>query len=414
MASESSPPNQDAHPVAAPSGPPGGRSLRIGMLAPGYPSGAEGDYRGIFVQQMVRHLKARGHRVYVLTSRIYPGDRPFQRVDDAEQVHRFRFWSEGKLLAEYKYVPVWRMLTYMASAFLKGLWVFARYRCDLVHTHFLLPTGVIGAAQAMVLRRPHLLTVHGSDVRMAAGKRVMRPLARWTVRHTGMITAAAHHLAEGCREIGAPEDHLAVMPMGIQDIFLDPPVDAPPRPGGVLCTRTLMEDPYNVSQLIRAMGVLKERGSTATCTLMGDGPDRAALEALTNQLGLEDVVTFAGWAAPETLAGAMASYPVYVSASRSDGASVSLMEAMAAGAFPVVSDIEANREWIRDGENGLLFPLDDPAALADSIERALGDEALRSSARQANRRIARESFTWDAIAARLEELYYQLVGRRKR
>ena len=53
----------------------GREKFRIGMLCPGYPSGAPGDYRGIFIQHMVQALKARGHRVCVLTSRIRPEDR---------------------------------------------------------------------------------------------------------------------------------------------------------------------------------------------------------------------------------------------------------------------------------------------------------------------------------------------------
>src|SRR4029079_13645664 len=89
---------------------------------------------------------------------------------------------------------------------------------------------------------------------------------------------------------------------------------------------------------------------------------------------------------------------VYVSASRSDSTSQSLLEAMAAGALPVVSDIPGNREWVTDGERanagdrrglvGLaqLFAPGDAQGLADAVERALGGAAWAGRARGAHAR----------------------------
>jgi glycosyltransferase involved in cell wall biosynthesis len=99
---------------------------------------------------------------------------------------------------------------------------------------------------------------------------------------------------------------------------------------------------------------------------------------------------------------------VYVSTSLSDSTSVSLLEAMAAGTFPVVTDIEANHEWIDDGENGFLVPVDDPAALADRIHRALADRALRERGRRLNQARIRERASWqdnmDEVCALFERL----------
>ena len=64
---------------------------------------------------------------------------------------------------------------------------------------------------------------------------------------------------------------------------------------------------------------------------------------------------------------------IYLSASLSDSTSVSLLEAMASCAVPVVSDIEGNREWVGEGEGARLFPPGDSAALARALEHALDD-----------------------------------------
>lgn len=383
------------------------QSLRIGMLAPGYPSGQPGDYRGIFVQQMVHYLKEQGHRVCVLTSRIQPGDEPFRKVDEAEEVHRFRFWSEGKILAEYQHIPVARMTTYLASALLAGQRVFSNAECDLIHTHFLLPTGVIGAALAGWLRKPHVLSVHGSDMRMVMRKKYLRPLARWAIARSRIITATALHQVEPLRALGAPEERVIKMSMGIHEAFVQGAngTPAPRLPKSIISTRSLIEATYNISQLICAMRIVIAHDPEVRLTVAGVGPDREKLEKLTHELLLEDHVRFIGWASPEQLARHLREHQLYVSTSRGDGASISLFEAMVSGAFPVLSDIPANREWVRHGENGLLFPLDDPGALARMILEALGNPEMIRQGMAINRETALKSFTWPAIARRLEALY---------
>ena len=91
---------------------------------------------------------------------------------------------------------------------------------------------------------------------------------------------------------------------------------------------------------------------------------------------------------------------IYLSASLSDSTSVSLLEAMACGAVPVVSDIDGNREWVAEGEGARLFAPGDPGSLARALERALDDPAWRESARAAQpardrgaRRLEREHGT---------------------
>ena len=87
-------------------------------------------------------------------------------------------------------------------------------------------------------------------------------------------------------------------------------------------------------------------------------------------LGLGARVEFSGLLAPEALARAYRRSAVFVSVPVSDGTSVSLLEAMAAGCLPVLSDLPANREWVQDGRDGLLVAGLD--GLTAALERAIG------------------------------------------
>jgi glycosyltransferase involved in cell wall biosynthesis len=134
-----------------------------------------------------------------------------------------------------------------------------------------------------------------------------------------------------------------------------------------------------------------------------------ALESRVRALGIADCVTFVGRVPHERLAALLAEATVYVSTSRSDSTSISLLEAMASGAVPVVSDIAGNREWLEEGRGGRFFPVGDAKALAAALVAALGDEPFRRAARTRNRDKVETDGDWNANVARIEARYAALL-----
>jgi glycosyltransferase involved in cell wall biosynthesis len=125
-------------------------------------------------------------------------------------------------------------------------------------------------------------------------------------------------------------------------------------------------------------------------------------------------VSFVGFArGPEELAALLGEAAVYVSVPSSDGTSVTLLEAMTAGAYPIVSDLEANREWIGP-EGGSVVPPGKAAPLADAIVDALNDPTRRASAAERNLDLVRQEGSWETNMARMECAYRALArGGRK-
>ena len=106
----------------------------------------------------------------------------------------------------------------------------------------------------------------------------------------------------------------------------------------------------------------------------------------------------------------LANHHIYVSTARSDTTSVSLLEAMACGLFPVVTDIPANREWIDDGHNGRLFPAGDAAALGQALVGAWSEAGLRRAARERNLEIVRSRARWQDTMEGPRRLMRRLAG----
>ncbi len=161
------------------------------------------------------------------------------------------------------------------------------------------------------------------------------------------------------------------------------------------------------SPLLTANGLL----SAVSLLLVGDGPERGALEELARSLGIADRVRFAGFQAdPQPLLKAM---DLFVLSSRSEGLSMGLLEAMAAGVPVAVTDVGANREVIENGACGILLP-EDEALWPGVLGAALADRGrLQSMAERARGRVEAH-YSLQATLDGYENLYCRLAGTGRR
>ena len=159
--------------------------------------------------------------------------------------------------------------------------------------------------------------------------------------------------------------------------------------------------------LIDAFARLRGARPDAHLTLIGDGPERAALEEHAARLDLERAVTFAGERAE--VAPLLAAFDVFALASLSEGISLTLLEAASAGLPVVATRVGGNEEVVVDGETGFLVPASDPLALADALAEvaARPDRATMGAAGRA--RVERR-FSVERMARIYAELYTEVLG----
>jgi glycosyltransferase involved in cell wall biosynthesis len=225
---------------------------------------------------------------------------------------------------------------------------------------------------------------YGSSARAA----IMPAVARWVLRRSDFVFSWATHMTERLVALGANPERIMTLPRGIDTSVFSVPDDPVPPDGELrlVSTRSLKKV-YQIDRLIDAAALLQAEGTPVRVTVIGDGLERSALEQLRDERSLTSRVEFAGVLGKPDVASHLKSHDVYVSLTRSDGVSSSLLEAMATGIVPIVSDIEANRTWIVDGDNGLLVEPGDTRAVAQAIRRAGSDEALRHRCRTDNPRL---------------------------
>ena len=139
--------------------------MNILFLTNAYPD-FDDSYRGIFIKKMAVLLEEKGYKITVVTPKIYRDSRFFEEKDGVS-IYRFPFFSRNKLLIEYEKVPYFRMVLYFLSGLVVTGYVILRRKCSLIHAHWAIPTGLIGALAGSLLGKPLVVTIHGSDFRMA-------------------------------------------------------------------------------------------------------------------------------------------------------------------------------------------------------------------------------------------------------
>lgn len=142
--------------------------------------------------------------------------------------------------------------------------------------------------------------------------------------------------------------------------------------------------------------------------IVGDGEERAHLELMAEELGIADRTRFFGFR-KDRLA-FLKGFDAFVLPSRLEGIPRCLMEAMAAGAPVVATDIAGCRDLIHHGETGLLFPLEDDKRLAEEIVRVASNDVLRSALRDKGRSFILGNFSAESMARQYESLYDALTG----
>lgn len=290
--------------------------------------------------------------------------------------------------------------------------IIARFRPHIINAHFLPNYGMIAA---MIHRTPWILSTWGSDIMLLPEK---SPFHRWRTRYVlrraTFVTSDAEIMSSKLIALGCDPARILTVPYGV-DLERFRPAEGPHAGAGprLLSTRKL-EPVYNIETIIDAFAHIRSACPAATLLVVGSGSMKQSLLTRARRSPAGDAIEFRDEVRHEAIPELLRTHDVYLSMSRSDTTSVSLLEAMACGIFPVISDIPANREWIRDGEGGFLVPADDPHALAAAVKRAWADRNARERARSHNAAAVKERANWYENMARVNALFGRAIGEARR
>ncbi len=192
-----------------------------------------------------------------------------------------------------------------------------------------------------------------------------------------------------------PKGKVAVVPYGCDLSTFHYLVERDFREPKILVTRNWTYLHSNIL-IVEALKILHENEFEFSCIFLGDGPELRKVKSANSHLPFFSRLEFLGNKSPSEIATLMQASNFYVSASTSDGSSVSLMEALASGMVCLVSDFPSNLEWITNRESGFLFKNGSSENLAGALSEILTKSSFELSALAAEgQRIALRRADWN-------------------
>lgn len=322
-------------------------------------------------------MAVKGHKLTVVTMG-FPG-LPSHEVHDGLEIFRLQCLRRR----EHVCMP-WEQYSYILAAkdFLRKH--LRTHTYDVCHTHFVIPTGPVAKWVRQNYGIPYVLTAHGSDVEghnqkkyMKVMHRLLRPAWKGIVREAYAAAAPSVYLI-GLMNKEMRSGKYLFIPNGVESAKFRTEKQ---RKEKCILLMGRMQPGKNFQTVFRALAMLPETVREGwRVEILGDGPLMGELRELCTQLDLDSQVSFRGWVenGSEDQISCLKRAAVYISASRFENCPVAVLEAIAAGCYPLLSDIAGHRQFFSGDEDRVFFPADDAAALSGKLQAVMREELWKA------------------------------------
>jgi glycosyltransferase involved in cell wall biosynthesis len=362
------------------------------------------DASNIHTQRWVKYFADKGHEVHLISTTPFEGD----NIGNIELYLLRRVRPRIRIISA---------LIDTLSCIVQIRKLVRKIKPDILHAHYISENGFLAALSGF---HPLVLTGWGSDVLVQPQQsRIYRYFVEFALKRADLITSDGENMIEEMIKLGADPDKINYLLHGVDTQEFNPQAkslkeehemfDSPL----VISARTLMPI-YNLETLIQSVPLVLAQIPKVKFVIAGDGSQKYYLGDLAQSLGVLESVSFIGRIPRKELPYYLAAADVYVSTSLSDTTSVSLLEAMACGLAPVVTDVGDVRKWIKSGENGFIIPIKRPDLLAEKIICLLENGELREKMAKANRQLIEERADYEQEMGKMGKLYEELIRRSRR
>lgn len=226
------------------------------------------------------------------------------------------------------------------------------FKPHIIHLH---QAGTYAFIPLLIIKKfniPVVLTTWGSDILISPNKFIYKKLVQFVLKNSNIITSDSFYVAYKIKELIKNLDkEIVIANFGVKTSLCS----SNTKKENIIYSNRLHKDIYNIDIIIKMFYEFnKRRNEKYKLIVAGDGDLKNYYIDLVKKLNLEDYVQFVGWLDSEKNFYYYNISKIYISLPKSDATSISLLESMACGCIPIVSNIPANLEWIIDGLNGIV------------------------------------------------------------
>jgi glycosyltransferase involved in cell wall biosynthesis len=343
------------------------------------------------IKSYIDFLQSKGHQVFWFA---FQG--PIQNIN-VETFDISRGVQVKNKLSKWKY--------FLASSKLKKL--LHQIKPDILHGHYVTSSGVISLLSGF---KPVVLTVHGSDLILSEKSLLWRKILKTAFNRAALINVVSDQLEALTRKLGVPDSKIFKSTFGVDiESFNFKPFSQLSSPPKLICTRGLGKV-YDPLSIVNACKILKQKKVDFALSFAASGPMEPQVRDAVEKENLQDQIRFLGGYENSELPQLLHSHDIYISATHWDGTSISLLEAMASGIFPIVSRVPGNLAWLKDDKTSLMFTCGKGEELARKIQFVLSNPELIRSATELNRKLVEKDANREINLLKLEQKYYEVIN----
>ena len=373
---------------------------------------SEGDAAGSFILRLAVALRSENVNVRV----VAPAGPGLPSSDEIEgiSIERFRYAPRRYEKLAYtgnmandvasSWTARLALVGFLGSDFIHSVRVRRSFEPELVHAHWWFPNGVVGTWVSGLAHIPLVTTLHGTDVRLVRKVGVAKPLFAHVLKHSAAVTTVSRWLKDET-EVLVPGVHPTVAPMPVATSLFSP---GSSRNGQKLLFVGRLNDQKGADHLVRALAAMKT--PAASLDVVGDGPNREALQQLAQQLGVSSRIRWHGQLSQSELPLLYQRAAAVVIPSVDEGLGLVAVEALLCETPVVAFDSGGLRDVIQHEKTGLLVKPGDSGALANALDDLLAREGRGSGLGRAGRLYALSAFAPESAARRYAEIYRQVLG----
>ena len=388
--------------------------LRLLTFTTLYPDSVRPNH-GIFVENRLRHLVATGEATSTVLAPVpffpwgserFGGWGVLARVPPREERHGLAVYHPRYAVIPRVGMSVAPLLMYQASRRALTRLVAGGLAFDVIDAHYVYPDGVAAVWLGRHFGKPVVVTARGSDLTELPEYRVPRWFIRRAIRAADGLIGVSAALRDRLVELGADPSRTTTLRNGVDTTAFHPVDRDAARAALGLTGRTLVSVGSLIPRkghhlTIEAMLGLPE----FSLLIVGEGPERPALEAQVARLGLGARVRLAGAQPHAELPRFYSAADASVLASSREGWANVLLESMACGTPVVASNIPGNPEVVQEWAAGLVIEDNTAAGIAAGVRRLCANPPSRAATRA-----YAERFSWDETSAGQLALFRRVMA----
>lgn len=233
----------------------------------------------------------------------------------------------------------------------------------------------------------------------------LKVLRTWWIRRAKKVIVPSRYLARWVARLGVPAEKIVVIYNAVKIPNDIRPTEVPLQTPIKVVTVGRLIALKRVDRIMKAVARLDGVG----LVIIGDGPERASLEKLSQELGVAKRVYFAGQKSREETLSLMAGCDLFILNSTHEGLPHVVVEAMSIGLPVIATDVGGTSEVVEHRKNGILIPPDDENALRDALQELIHNPELRRELALQGQKVIQERFGLERMIEKTEEVLYQVV-----